>query len=68
MNAQGIAQVATLGYLGFLAGPPLIGYVSHLLGLRAGLLVIALSLLLVAALGPGIFRRLKPTKLLAIRS
>ena len=68
MNAQGIAQVATLGYLGFLAGPPLIGYVSHLLGLRAGLLVIALSLLPVAALGPGIFGRLKPMKLLAIRS
>ena len=33
MNAQGIAQVATLGYLGFLAGPPLIGYVAHLLDL-----------------------------------
>ena len=32
MNVQGIAQVATLGYLGFLAGPPLIGYVSHMLG------------------------------------
>jgi MFS family permease len=60
MNAQGIAQVATLGYLGFLAGPPLIGYVSHLLNLRAGLLVIAASLLLVAALGPGVFRRVQP--------
>ena len=68
MNARGLAQVATLGYLGFLAGPPLIGYVSHLLGLRAGLLVIALGLLLVAALGPGIFGRLKPVKLFAIRS
>ncbi len=60
MNAQGIAQVATLGYLGFLAGPPLIGYVSHLLNLRAGLLVIAVSLLLVAVLGPGVFRRVQP--------
>ncbi|WP_407569162.1 MFS transporter [Deinococcus altitudinis] len=60
MNAQGIAQVATLGYLGFLAGPPLIGYVSHLLNLRAGLLVIAASLLLVAVLGLGVFRRAQP--------
>lgn len=62
MNARGLAQVATLGYLGFLAGPPLIGYVSHLLNLRAGLLMIALSLQLVAALGPGTFRRLGPVK------
>ncbi|WP_425146324.1 MFS transporter [Deinococcus sp.] len=58
MSGQGIARVATLGYLGFLAGPPLIGYVSHALSLRAGLLVIALSLLLVSALGPLIFARL----------
>ncbi|WP_424951234.1 MFS transporter [Deinococcus sp.] len=58
MNARGLAQVATLGYLGFLAGPPLIGYVAHLLNLRAGLAIIALSLLLVAALGPGVFARL----------
>ena len=67
MNARGLAQVATLGYLGFLAGPPLIGYVSHLLNLRAGLLIIALSLLLVAALGPGIFGRLKPVEQRAMR-
>ncbi|WP_407540350.1 MFS transporter [Deinococcus radiomollis] len=60
MNAQGIAQVATLGYLGFLAGPPLIGYVAHLLNLRAGLLVIAVGLLLLAALGLGVFRRMQP--------
>ena len=59
MSAHGIAQVATLGYLGFLAGPPLIGYVAHALGLRAGLLVIALSLLLVAGLGFRMFGRLR---------
>ncbi|GGJ83934.1 MFS transporter [Deinococcus aquiradiocola] len=59
LNAQGLAQVATLGYLGFLAGPPLIGYVAHFLGLRAGLGVIALSLLLVAALAPTVFTRLR---------
>lgn len=59
MNAQGLSQVATMGYLGFLAGPPLIGYLAHLFDLRAGLLLIAASLLLVAALGPWGFGRLK---------
>lgn len=58
MNAHGIAQVATLGYLGFLAGPPLIGYVSHLSSLRGGLLVIAFSLLSVAGLGMALLRKL----------
>ena len=58
LSAQGIAQVATLGYLGFLAGPPLIGWVSHGLGLRAGLGVIALSLLAVAGVGVGVLGRL----------
>ncbi|MGI8748562.1 MAG: MFS transporter, partial [Deinococcus sp.] len=58
LSGHGIARVATLGYMGFLAGPPLIGYVSHLWSLRAGLVVIALSLLLVAALGRPVLRRL----------
>jgi MFS family permease len=65
MNAHGIAQVATLGYLGFLAGPPLIGYVSHASDLRFGLLVIALSLLLVGVLGQGVFKRLQPGRAVA---
>jgi fucose permease len=36
-----IAAVATLGYTGFLAGPPVIGFVAELTGLRVGLGVVA---------------------------
>ena len=59
MSGRGIARVATLGYMGFLAGPPLIGYVAHALSLRAGLVVIAVSLLAVAALATWLFARLE---------
>lgn len=47
-----IAQVSTLAYLGFLAGPPLVGFVAQGAGLSAGLgLVVALSAL-IALLSP----------------
>ncbi|WP_370657412.1 hypothetical protein [Deinococcus sp. KNUC1210] len=59
MSGRGIARVATLGYMGFLAGPPLIGYVAHAFNLRSGLLVIAVSLLAVAALATWLFARLE---------
>ena len=36
-SGQALAAVATMGYLGFLAGPPLIGLVSEAAGLAAGL-------------------------------
>lgn len=56
VGARGIARVATLGYLGFLVGPPLIGAVSHAAGLRWGLGVTALSLGLVGLLSRQIIR------------
>jgi MFS family permease len=37
-----LTAVATAGYTGFLAGPPVIGFASEALGLRAGLGVVAL--------------------------
>jgi len=37
-----IAAVATAGYTGFLVGPPLIGFVAQLIGLRLGLGVVVL--------------------------
>jgi len=40
----GLAGVATLGYTGFLAGPPLIGLVADALSLRIALLGVALLL------------------------
>jgi MFS family permease len=51
-----IATVSVFGYTGFLAGPPLIGFVSQATNLRGGLLVVVLSSLTVAVLAGG-FRR-----------
>ncbi len=47
-----IAIVTTLGYLGFLAGPPVIGLVAEILTLRGGLALVAvLSLAIVGLAG-----------------
>jgi MFS family permease len=40
-TGSAVATVTTLGYLGFLFGPPLMGGVSGAAGLRAGLLMLA---------------------------
>ena len=56
----GIAAVTSSGYLGFLAGPPLLGFVAEALGLRAAFAVLV-GLALVVALGaPAAFRRARP--------
>jgi MFS family permease len=41
-EAVGVATVSGLGYLGFLVGPPLIGFVSEATSLRSGLLVVVI--------------------------
>jgi MFS family permease len=46
-----IAAVATMGYTGFLMGPPLIGFISHYTSLTWGLGAVALLSLLIAFLG-----------------
>lgn len=47
-GAAGVAMVSTAGYGAMMAAPPLIGFVSHGLGLRAGLaLLVAASLSMV---------------------
>jgi hypothetical protein len=38
----GVATVSGLGFLGFLAGPPAIGFISQLSSLRAGLFLLVL--------------------------
>jgi fucose permease len=44
-SSAGIAAVATMGYTGFLIGPPLIGFIAEYYGLQIGLsLVIILAL------------------------
>jgi sugar-phosphatase len=39
----GVAVVSTIGWLGFLAGPPAIGFASGATGLRAALLIVVLA-------------------------
>ncbi|MBA2536144.1 MAG: MFS transporter, partial [Actinobacteria bacterium] len=64
-RGSAVASVTTVAYLGFLAGPPLIGTVSGALDLRAGLaLLAAISAALAvaaASLGGALpLRRLQP--------
>jgi hypothetical protein len=49
--AAGIAAVSMFGYTGFLAGPPIIGFLSDAFGLTAALMVVAGLSLLVALIG-----------------
>jgi MFS family permease len=52
---RGIAAVTTLGYAGFLAGPPLIGFAAEFVGLpmALGLMVIAILIIAVFARAAG---------------
>ncbi|HEY5487995.1 MAG TPA: MFS transporter [Candidatus Limnocylindrales bacterium] len=51
-SAVGIAAVSTMGYAGGLAGPPLIGSVAGITGLRIALGGVAALLVLLALTGP----------------
>ncbi|MDB5958685.1 MFS transporter [Ramlibacter sp.] len=48
--AHGIAAVSSMGYLGMMAGPPLIGFIAQARSLAAGLLVVIFFAVVVAAL------------------
>jgi predicted MFS family arabinose efflux permease len=48
--AHGIAAVASVGYFGMMAGPPLIGIIAEARSLTAGLLVVIFFAMVVAAL------------------
>ncbi|MBC8154284.1 MAG: MFS transporter [Bacteroidetes bacterium] len=48
--AAGLATFATFSFVGFLAGPPIIGFVAEGYGLRWGLAVVVVMLLLSSAL------------------
>jgi MFS family permease len=45
-----VGGVSSIGYLGFVFGPAVVGWISALVGLRAGLLVLAAAAVTVAAL------------------
>jgi hypothetical protein len=50
-GAAGLAMAATAGYGAMMAAPPVIGFVSHEFGLRAGIVLIALGAVFMAVLG-----------------
>ena len=56
LAGRGIATVATIGYAGFLLGPPAIGLLSDTLGLRPALAAAAVGALLVSLLATPVFR------------
>jgi MFS family permease len=54
----GIAAVATSGYTGFLAGPPIIGLAAEVVGLAAALGIVCVMLLAVAVMArPAVLQR-----------
>ncbi len=46
----GLAAVNTAGYLGFLSGPPVIGFTANAVGLRSALVIVVVLSLIVSAL------------------
>ncbi|MFN7998850.1 MAG: MFS transporter [Bryobacteraceae bacterium] len=58
----GVATVSGIGYLGFLVGPPAIGFISEISSLRAGLFLLAV-LSATAALLVGVVQRRNPEAL-----
>ncbi|GHG10386.1 MFS transporter [Deinococcus piscis] len=56
LAGRGIATVATIGYAGFLLGPPAIGFLSDTLGLRLALGMAAAGAALVGLLAGRVFR------------
>jgi MFS family permease len=50
--ARGIATVSTIGYTGFLVGPPMVGFIAGWAGLGAGLLVVGMLSLVTFAIAP----------------
>jgi MFS family permease len=54
--ARGIAMVATAGYAGMLAGPPIVGGTATLFGLRCGIGLVALCLVVAVLLAGTAFR------------
>lgn len=56
----GIAAVTSTGYLGFLAGPPVLGFVAEAAGLRASFGLLAVLAVTVAIGAGAAFRRAQP--------
>jgi len=55
-TSSAIAAVSTIGYLGFLTGPPIIGFLSHAAGLRSSFLLVAFLGLILSVMISKIFK------------
>lgn len=55
-----ISVVATIGYLGFLAGPPLLGFVGDRVGVLSALLAVGVLALVALALAPAVREPSRP--------
>ena len=51
-SSVGVAAVSTIGWLGFLAGPPAIGFAAGAVGLRGALAIVVVAGLSLAVLAP----------------
>ncbi|AML53510.1 MFS transporter [Falsihalocynthiibacter arcticus] len=50
IRSQAISRVAVIGYLGFFVGPPIVGFLAGVVGLRASFIFVALVLLAIPLL------------------
>jgi MFS family permease len=49
-----LATVTTIGYIGFLIGPPMIGFAAEWIGLRGALSMLLVTSGLIVALAPAV--------------
>ncbi len=56
-SGRGVAAVATIGYTGFLAGPPLLGFLARATSIQASLLVIVVLIATIAFFTPSLNRQ-----------
>ncbi|MGB3329537.1 MAG: MFS transporter [Thermomicrobiales bacterium] len=55
-SGRAVAAVATIGYTGFLAGPPVLGWIAKLTSLQGALFLVALGLVVIVFVAPAIDR------------
>ena len=53
-SGRGVAAVATIGYTGFLAGPPLLGFLARATSIQASLLLVAALIAIIAPFTPAL--------------
>ena len=53
-SGRGVAAVATIGYTGFLAGPPLLGLLARVTSIQASLLIVAILIAVIAPFTPAL--------------